>query len=593
MYEQVRRNFNKTNSSESESTTSSSFKPSTFSVPSFAKKANAQPNGYYSIQTTPAPSREVPGHSHQSRSVANRNVSETKLINAVSQIYNLNDIPVTVKYNSCKPAQFQAKAFAQGDKIYIAPGQEKHLPHELCHIAQQLQGRVQPTMQLGGVPLNDDPKLEREADVMGAKAVAIAAQAATHVNHEPVQRFQQIGRAVQAKSSREQPLVQQVQHSAMQRMVDFTRDGDEDFEYSESISEAKLNGMIRITKSKELYKSPDKSSEKLGTIAQYRIVEQIEAPRRKDLKNWAKVKVAIGAENQEGWINTKESLNDNPEIVHEKLGVIMENDPTPDDIIQHMFGDCALLSPLSSLTRKSPDSVRNRLFVTDPQQRLEQHKVRFYAPQRWVNGQPSEFREDTVTVTNTVLKTTKLLVGSRNEHITPGNYGSRGNQPWPAIIEKAFAAWPGKDLDNLEGGQAFRAAMYLTGDKYENFNIQVDNLNLTAEEKEIRLGDNKTRIIQAINKLGIITATTQQSVPEEWRTNNPDQENEELRWGGITFKHAYEVVDANNETIRLRNPHGRYSRINGTVEENYDVSVLSWEEFFTVCSHVSLRKEEN
>lgn len=78
---------------------------------------------------------------------------------------------VKVHYNSAKPAELQAHAYAQGSDIHVAPGQEKHLPHEAWHVAQQKQGRVKPTRQLKGTtPINDDDGLENEADVMGAKA---------------------------------------------------------------------------------------------------------------------------------------------------------------------------------------------------------------------------------------------------------------------------------------------------------------------------------------------------------------------------------------------------------------------------------------
>lgn len=78
---------------------------------------------------------------------------------------------VKVHYNSGKPAQLNAHAYAQGSEIHIAPGQEKHLPHEAWHVVQQSQGRVQPTMQMAGVEVNDDKGLEHEADVMGEKAL--------------------------------------------------------------------------------------------------------------------------------------------------------------------------------------------------------------------------------------------------------------------------------------------------------------------------------------------------------------------------------------------------------------------------------------
>ncbi len=79
---------------------------------------------------------------------------------------------VKVHYNSSKPAQLNALAYAQGTDIHLGAGQEKHLPHEAWHVVQQAQGRVKPTMQMkDGVPVNDDQALEHEADVMGAKAV--------------------------------------------------------------------------------------------------------------------------------------------------------------------------------------------------------------------------------------------------------------------------------------------------------------------------------------------------------------------------------------------------------------------------------------
>jgi hypothetical protein len=80
---------------------------------------------------------------------------------------------VKVHYNSAKPAQLNAHAYAQGHEIHLAPGQDRHLPHEAWHVVQQAQGRVRPTTQLkGGVPINDDAGLESEADVMGQRALA-------------------------------------------------------------------------------------------------------------------------------------------------------------------------------------------------------------------------------------------------------------------------------------------------------------------------------------------------------------------------------------------------------------------------------------
>ena len=86
---------------------------------------------------------------------------------------------VKVHYNSSKPSQLNAHAYAQGTQIHLAPGQHQHLPHEAWHVAQQKQGRVKPTIEVNGASVNDDVGLESEADVMGTKALQMKA-ASTH-----------------------------------------------------------------------------------------------------------------------------------------------------------------------------------------------------------------------------------------------------------------------------------------------------------------------------------------------------------------------------------------------------------------------------
>ncbi len=71
---------------------------------------------------------------------------------------------VRVHYHSEKPARFAALAYTQGNNVYLGPGQERHLGHELGHVVQQMEGRVIPGTRIGGVPVNDDAGLEREAD---------------------------------------------------------------------------------------------------------------------------------------------------------------------------------------------------------------------------------------------------------------------------------------------------------------------------------------------------------------------------------------------------------------------------------------------
>ena len=114
--------------------------------------------------------------------------------------YAMDD--VKVHYNSAKPAQMQAHAYAQGTDIHLAPGQEQHLPHEAWHVVQQKQGRVKATTQLKGEAINDDPGLEHEADVMGAKAL---------------QRTEGQTTQLQAIASQSQTVVQRLSHEYYDR----------------------------------------------------------------------------------------------------------------------------------------------------------------------------------------------------------------------------------------------------------------------------------------------------------------------------------------------------------------------------------------
>lgn len=85
---------------------------------------------------------------------------------------------VKVVPNSNEAKKAGALAFAQGMELHFAPGQFNPgsptglalIGHELTHVVQQRQGRVQANTEVEGMPVNDDPALEAEADRMGELA---------------------------------------------------------------------------------------------------------------------------------------------------------------------------------------------------------------------------------------------------------------------------------------------------------------------------------------------------------------------------------------------------------------------------------------
>jgi hypothetical protein len=94
---------------------------------------------------------------------------------------------VRIHYNSDKPAQLQAFAYTQGNQVYIAPGQERCLGHELGHVVQQKRGEVRPTVRYNGVGINDDTGLEKEADDLYKKPFKIEQGKMQHATNSVAQ----------------------------------------------------------------------------------------------------------------------------------------------------------------------------------------------------------------------------------------------------------------------------------------------------------------------------------------------------------------------------------------------------------------------
>jgi hypothetical protein len=102
----------------------------------------------------------------------------TYVQNKMENTFNADFSNVRIHPNSSKASSVGALAYTQGQDIHFAQGKfdpvsksgQELLGHELTHVVQQSAGKVSPTMELAGMAINDDPGLEREADLMGRKA---------------------------------------------------------------------------------------------------------------------------------------------------------------------------------------------------------------------------------------------------------------------------------------------------------------------------------------------------------------------------------------------------------------------------------------
>lgn len=103
-----------------------------------------------------------------------------QLLGAAEAVLGRDLSTVRVHPGSSSASALGAQAYTRGSEIHVAPGHfapqtpagRQLIGHELTHVAQQAAGRVRPTDRIGGMPLNRDPQLEREADRLGTQIAA-------------------------------------------------------------------------------------------------------------------------------------------------------------------------------------------------------------------------------------------------------------------------------------------------------------------------------------------------------------------------------------------------------------------------------------
>lgn len=92
--------------------------------------------------------------------------------------FNTDFKDLNIHRDSRKAARMHALAYTSGNEIHFSPGQYRPstakgrelIGHELTHVVQQGAGRVNAGRQFSFGRVNDDPALEKEADVMGKRA---------------------------------------------------------------------------------------------------------------------------------------------------------------------------------------------------------------------------------------------------------------------------------------------------------------------------------------------------------------------------------------------------------------------------------------
>lgn len=129
----------------------------------------------------------------------------------VEQLSGFDLSAVRVIRGSSLPAKYGAFAFAKGMEIHLAPGHEDKLAHEVWHLIQQWRGLVKATHIVDGQPVNKDPRLEEDADRMGAQAESIHTPAGERQDlRQPAPQDVLQRLAVQISLEKEEKIVEEI-----------------------------------------------------------------------------------------------------------------------------------------------------------------------------------------------------------------------------------------------------------------------------------------------------------------------------------------------------------------------------------------------
>lgn len=204
----------------------------------FAAGASNLPNENNSPPTGPFQLKDEVSGNKNDVSGSSKNAEfggyiQAKMENAFGQSFH----DVNVHTDSKKASDIGARAYTQGKDIHFAPGQynpkstagQELIGHELTHVVQQQKSNVKPSIQAKGVLINDDQKLESEADAMGKKA-ASASETTSHYSSGSLQLRSNM-RTVQTKSD---PIQMAVVESNWGKFE------DKDYKVNQAINQAEI-----------------------------------------------------------------------------------------------------------------------------------------------------------------------------------------------------------------------------------------------------------------------------------------------------------------------------------------------------------------
>lgn len=240
-----------------------------------------------------------------------------------------------------------------------------------------------------------------------------------------------------------------------------------------------------------------------------------------------------------------------------------ENEFSANDINQGAIGNCYLLAALMALADTRPDVLRNAIQgpLADGSYNVRIHTGFGDDPKvplvpKVVNVSPNFY----VNKTSVIMNGQPEAVGDPGEltFARGGDRDAAGNEElWVKLIEKAFAAEAGS-YANLDAGFPAHVLEALTGERNQEFWFNGVHESSERDRRNIleaRLSDEELSefVVQTLDRGMPIATTTYEG---GMLPSDPASLAERERYR-ISPLHAYGVLEADADSILLRNPHGR------------------------------------
>jgi Calpain family cysteine protease len=362
---------------------------------------------------------------------------------------------------------------------------------------------------------------------------------------------------------------------------------------SEKASDPELNKDVqfgKFTKSGSLYKDPDETSPRIGKLEKGQSYKPAGQPMTVGNRDWLKIQARIpktGGEIKAGWVKEDHTIDtlalDFKDVANQPL-LPQGEQPKPEHVQQGMIGDCYLMAALISVAKQQPQKIINMFQPSIYTQGNENVAVRFYKTDYTDNNKKKTFTENWVTIPKSIVVTkNKYKTTTGNVYEAGSAAYAKGNVLWPALVEKAYAAWPYRlpslksqspSYDKIIGGHGYMALEHLTGEGHTGQNLSEfeDNVN-TGERGSGKYGPKLEKLFHAIEDALLNAESITLGTPRNW-SGIPDMEKastgqtghsggEEIS-NGLLAKHEYGVLgtrcDGDVYYVRIRNPWGHYGR---------------------------------